>query len=82
MILHFNISEDQELRKAILEEVRAVLKSDIRAMLKPLIEEILGEKYDCITHTAKLKAMQLADRMQGYLKNLGQRPRPEGRGLL
>ena len=44
MILHLNISEDKELRNAILSEVRAAIKSDIRNMIKDTVTGVFEEK--------------------------------------
>ena len=44
MILHLNISEDKELRNAILSEVRAAIKSDIRNTIKDTVNSAMEEK--------------------------------------
>lgn len=67
MVVHLNISEDKELRKAILSEVRSVLKSDIRNMLKPLIEEIVEEKYNYILEILKPQVDSAGEKIKEYL---------------
>lgn len=44
MILHLNISEDKELRNAILSEVRAAIKNDIRNTIKDTVNSVIEEK--------------------------------------